>query len=138
MELTVNCKVHFGRGRRGQKKIKDGEKPIQPIINPGNIPRVSRLMALAIRLQNLIRSGEIRDFADIARFGQVSRARVTQIMNLLLLAPDIQEAILFLPRTLKGHDLIRERDLRAIVTVTSWTQQHEMWTSLVKECTMPR
>ena len=132
MELTVNCKVHFSRGRKGRKEMSKGEKPIQPVINPGNIPRVSRLMALAIRLQKLIRSGEISNYSDIARLGQVSRARVTQIMNLLLLAPDIQEEILFLPRTLKGHDLIRERDLRTIVTITQWDEQLKMWEDLIQ------
>jgi len=38
--------------------------------------------------------GEMRDYADVARLGYVTRARLTQIMNLLLLAPDIQEALL--------------------------------------------
>jgi len=55
-------------------------------------------MALAIRFDLLIKSGEIADQAEVARLGQVSRARVTQTMNLLLLVPDIQEAILFLSR----------------------------------------
>jgi len=52
-------------------------------------------MALAIRFDDLIRRGEVRDYADLARLGHVSRARITQIMNLLNLAPDIQERLLF-------------------------------------------
>jgi hypothetical protein len=62
-----------------------------------SIPRIARLMALAIRFEGLLRSGTIRDCAELARLGRVTRARVTQIMKLLNLAPDIQEQILFLP-----------------------------------------
>ena len=52
---------------------------------------------------------------------------MTQIMNLLLLAPDIQEDILFLPRTKQGRDPIRERHLRPIVTILDWRKQRKMW-----------
>ena len=60
-------------------------------------------MARALRFERLVRTGEVRDYADLARLGHVSHARITQIMNLLTLAPDIQEDILFLPRTLQGR-----------------------------------
>ena len=66
----------------------------------GRVPRIARLMALALRFEQLVRSGAVRDYAELARFGQASRARLTQIMSLLHLAPDLQEKILFLPR---GH-----------------------------------
>src|ERR1019366_2206794 len=65
------------------------------------LPRIARLMALAIRFDGHLRADEFRDYAEIARLGRVTRARMTQIMKLLNLAPDIQEQILFLP-TLKG------------------------------------
>jgi hypothetical protein len=84
-------------------------------------------MALAIRFDRLIKSGEVTDQADLARLGQVSRARVTQIMNLLLLAPEIQEEILFLPRTIQGRDPVRERMIRPIASVLDWRGQREMW-----------
>jgi hypothetical protein len=84
-------------------------------------------MALAIRFDGLIRHGQIRDFADLARLGYVSRARITQIMNLLNLSPDIQENILFLPKTTKECDPIREKHLRAIVAEPHWSRQRKMW-----------
>ena len=62
-----------------------------------SVPRIARLLALAIRLEGLIRQGALRDYAEIARRGRVTRARMTQIMKLLDLAPDLQEQILFLP-----------------------------------------
>ena len=84
-------------------------------------------MALAIRFERPIRSGEIRDQPQIARLCHVSRARVTQAMDLLFLALDIQEEILFLPRTTAGRDPIREIMLRPIAGVRNWKSQRKMW-----------
>jgi len=84
-------------------------------------------MTLAIHFDGLIRKGAVRDYADLARLGHVTRARATQIMNLLNLAPDIQEAILFLPRTQAGRDPISERRVRSIAATPSWRKQRRMW-----------
>ncbi len=123
----VEFKVHFQTTRRGMKRAVVGEKPATPVASLGRIPRVTRLMALAIRFDHLIREGEVQDQADIARLGHVTRARVTQIMNLLHLAPDIQEAILFLPRVEQGRDPITERDLRPIASIVDWRKQRRAW-----------
>jgi len=104
----------------------DSERRPEPV-EPGNVPRVSRLMALAIRLDGMIQRGEVGDYATLARLGHVTPARITQIMALLNLAPDIQEAILFLPRTLAGHDPITERNIRAIAGIEEWDRQREAW-----------
>lgn len=138
MDLTISCKVHFARGRSGCKHILEGNKPEISPVEPGNIPRVSKLMALAIRLEQRVNLGEVRDYADLARLGLVSRARITQIMNMRLLAPDIQEEILFLPRTMKGHDRIRERDLRPISVIPDWNCQRMMWSELVADRLAPQ
>ena len=92
-----------------------------------SIPRIARLMALAIRFDRLLRAEKFRDYAELARLGRVTRARITQIMKLLNLAPDIQEQILFLP-TLKG---LNERNLRPIVSRIDWTQQRRMFQKIV-------
>jgi hypothetical protein len=65
--------------------------------------------------------GEVRDYADIAQLGYVTRARITQIMNLLLLAPDIQEALLLQGTAL--HNPIPERTLRTVATCVHWEDQ---------------
>lgn len=80
-----------------RRKRERSPREDQGTVKPGNVPRVSKLMALAIRLEELVQRGEVRDYADLARLGYVTRARITQIMNLLNLAPDIQENLLFLP-----------------------------------------
>ncbi len=49
------------------------------------------------------------------------------------LAPDIQENLLFLPRTLKGYDPIREKDMRPIAAVAYWQRQRKMWAKLAAQ-----
>ena len=129
--LVITQKVSFATRRAGRREIKPGPQPVPPQTNEGTIPRISRLMALAIHFDRLIRSGAITDQAELARLGYVTRARVTQIMNLLLLAPDIQESILTLPRTTRGRDPIREQKLRSICTEVDWDRQREVWKALV-------
>lgn len=128
--LTIERQVHFTRGVRTRKVIQDGPSPEPAPAPEGRIPRISRLMALAIRFDRLIKEGEIDDQADLARLGNVSRARVTQIMNLLQLAPEIQEALLFLPVTVKGRDSIRERHIRPIAAEPDWRTQRRLWKGL--------
>jgi len=82
-------------------------------------------------MQNLVDQAEVADCADLARLAHVSRARITQIMSLLLLAPDIQEAILFLPPTDGRLAAIRERHIRPIAAVPDWRKQRTMWGDLV-------
>ena len=129
--ITIEHKVHFGNGRRSRKELRQGDPP--PEAPHGRVPRVTKLMALAIRLDGLIRDGAVTDQAELARLGHVSRARLTQIMNLLWLAPDIQEAILFLPATERGRDVVTERQLRPIAAVADWGRRRRMWGRVLKE-----
>lgn len=87
-------------------------------------------MALAVRFEQLVRDGVVADYAELARLGRVSRSRVSQIMSLLNLAPDIQETLLFLPRVECGKDLVTERQLRGIVAKLDWETQRELWNGL--------
>jgi hypothetical protein len=88
---------------------------------PPPLPRVTRLMALAIKFQDMVDTGEVQDYADLARLGYVTRARLTQIMNLILLAPDLQEQLLF--SAVAGH----ERLMRKITTIVAWSDQRVCW-----------
>jgi hypothetical protein len=125
--LTVTKQIHFRNAGHGRKVIAEGAEPTVPDL--GRVPRISRLMALAIHMEALVRRGEVADYAELSRLTHVSRARVTQIMNLLHLAPDIQEEILALPRSKGGHDPIRERMVRPIAAVPAWRKQRVMWTA---------
>jgi hypothetical protein len=79
------------QGRQENKRVSSDRQPPEDGGAIGSIPRIARLMALAIRFEGLLRDGTIRDYAELARLGRVTRARMTQIMKLLLLAPDLQE-----------------------------------------------
>jgi len=87
-------------------------------------------MALAMRLDELIRSGEVTGYAELARLGHVTPARLSQIVSLLSLAPNLQEEVLFLPRTLKGRDPIQLRHLLPITIIPDWRKQRIRWKAL--------
>jgi hypothetical protein len=89
-------------------------------------------MALAIRFEGLVRSRAVKDYAEVARLGHVSRARISQITNLLNLAPDLQEALLFLPRTEHGRDAIHLGRLQPIATALDWRKQRRLWGELMR------
>ena len=131
-DVTVTKQIHFSMRNRGRREIREGPRSVPQVTSDGRVPRVARLMALAIKIDGLLASGAIADQAEAARLGHVSRARMTQIMNLLLLAPDIQEQVLNLPRTMRGHDPIAETHARAIVREINWLRQREMWRALVR------
>ena len=119
----TSVKREFEYRREGK-----GKKTMSTTPNvPPAVPRVAKLMALAIRFDELIRNGAVRDQAELARLGQVSRARLTQIVRLLSLAPDIQEDVLFLSAPQRGRDPVTERQLRPIVAMVDWREQRELW-----------
>jgi hypothetical protein len=126
--LKITKAIHFRSMRRGRKELREGAEESPPTL--GSVPRVSRLLALALHMDDLRRRGEVTDYAELARLAMVTRARMTQIMSLLLLAPDIQEEILFLPRSDGGRDPIREKAVRPIASVPDWRKQRVMWRDL--------
>ena len=87
-------------------------------------------MALAIRFSRLIREGIVADQSDLARLAHVTQSRMTQIMNLLHLAPDIQEELLLLPRCDTGRSTLTEKRMRPIAAEASWANQRKMWQQL--------
>jgi hypothetical protein len=111
-----------GLGHRENKRCSDSRRSNCERAGHG-IPRIARLMALAIRFEGLLQEGTIWDYTELARLGRVTRARITQIMKLLHLAPDIQEQILFLPN-IRG---LNERNLRPIVSRIHWNEQRRMF-----------
>jgi hypothetical protein len=127
--LTVTRRFHVQRGGNGRRQLKEGEQAA--VAASDCVPRVSRLMALAIRFERLLADGVVNSQADLARLGHVSRGRLTQIMNLLNLAPDIQEEILLLPAPENRRGLISETHLRPIAAVADWRQQRWMWKLLL-------
>jgi hypothetical protein len=132
--LTIECPVHFHRhGKGGRRGLCAGQPPRRPELPSGRVPRVARLMALAIRFEQLIRDGVIANYSELARLGHVTHARVSQVMNLVCLAPDLQEQVLFLPRTERGRDSIQLRQLQPIAAALDWRKQRRMWAALLSQ-----
>jgi hypothetical protein len=116
--ISIETAVHFGRGSRTERQLREGTEPV-----PGRIPRISRLMALALHYDELLRTGVVKSLADLAELGHVSTTRISHIMNLLLLAPEIQERLLFLKPVLRGPDLVFLKELQPIARQFNWTKQ---------------
>jgi hypothetical protein len=105
--------------------------PLPEVTRAGSrLPRITRLLALAVRFEGLLREGTVRDYAELARLGGVSRARMTQIMSLRNLAPVIQERILGLPAVSATADVLNEHVLRGVAQRLDWREQMRMWKQL--------
>ena len=109
--------------RGGVQRRRGGAK------DTGRTPRISRLVALAHRFEALLANGTVQTYRELAELGHVSRPRLTQIMRLAQLAPDIQEQLLFLPSTMRGADLVFERQLRSVADVMDWNEQRRLYRS---------
>jgi hypothetical protein len=114
---TIVVRANFDRKPAGRGEAKDS--------TGRRSPGVARLLALAHQIDRKVRDGELRDYAHAAKVLGLTRARVSQISGLTLLAPAIQEAILDLPPTTR--DPVTERQLREIVTEPLWERQMRLW-----------
>jgi hypothetical protein len=108
----------------------EAEQPPSPtkrvlVAESGNewVPRIAKLLALAVRFEELLGNGTVKDYADLARLGGVSASRITQVMNLRNLAPALQERILFLRGERHQRDCLNERALRRICGLVNWADQ---------------
>jgi hypothetical protein len=124
---TETVTKSLGGGRSVRLAFSPRPARIAAPVPEGRIPRVARLMALAIRLDALLKDGVVGSQAELAEVGHVTRARLTQILNLVHLAPDLQETILHLPPVTKGRDPISEPDVRPIAALVSWFDQRRAW-----------
>jgi hypothetical protein len=128
--LTIEVPVTFHHpGQGSPKQWPSGADAAS--LPAGRVPRVARLMALALRLDDLVRTGQVASYSVLAELGHVTRARICQIMNLIHLAPDLQEALLFLPLTLRGRDAIILADLQPIAAAIDWRKQRRLWRKLL-------
>ncbi len=97
------------------------EPTVRAVRRTGRYPRAAKVLALALQFQEMINRGEVRDYADLARLGCVSRERISQSMMLVWLAPDIQKAVLRLPPS--GRAPFSEGALRRIAKMPLWEDQ---------------
>jgi hypothetical protein len=130
--LTREWDVRFCRRDRGAcKELRTNQEPEEAVPEPVRLARVARLMALALRFEMLLRTGVVANYAELARLGHVSSARISQILNLLHLAPDLQEEVLFLTRQGRGRDPIFLARLQPIAAQFDWARQRRLWRELL-------
>lgn len=98
-------------------------EPRAPVRRPA---KVARMLALAHHLQRLIDQGLVADRAALARKLGLTRARVTQLLDLLLLAPDLQVVVLNL-EAIDGVEPMTERQLRTVAHWGFWATQRTSW-----------
>jgi site-specific DNA recombinase len=108
------------RARHERRNVECEER----VAGPSSVPRISRLLALALKMEQMIQEGAVKNYSELARRGQVSTARITQVMNLLHLAPDLQEQVLL--GNTADHRL-RESAVRKLSTVVLWSEQRNRW-----------
>jgi hypothetical protein len=118
------------RGRTDRRQDFDDGPASAASIASARVPRIARLLALAWHIDGLVRAGTLASYAAAARLGHVSQARLSQIMSLLNLAPDLQEQVLFLQRPRRGRDLLTVRQVLSVSAVLDWSEQRRRWRRL--------
>ncbi len=125
--MNAVVEVPFVRRKRGKADV----FAAAPAAGEGMVTslRVARMLALAHTMNTLLRDGTVGDQRELADLMGLTRARVTQLLDLTLLAPDIQERILVAPN---GCERITERALRRVVRVSRWEDQRRLWVTLLQ------
>ena len=144
LQQSIERVIYDGTTRRVSIRLRDGtrsEYTLPELNRPGlsgcrtessgRVPRLSRLMALAIRMEGLLRNGSVGSYQELADLGQISCSRLSQILRLADLAPAIQQEILFLPKTRVGNDPVTERAIREVSRVIHWDLQLKQFRSLM-------
>ena len=122
--LWERANAAAGRWQKSARREPHNVERKAQVTGPPSVPRVSRLLALALKMEEMIQEGAVKNYSELARRGQVSAARITQVMNLLHLAPDVQEQVLL------GHTAdhrLRESAVRKLSTVVLWSEQRNRW-----------
>jgi len=123
--VLISQAFYRQRARRVSFRSEPPPPPREPTRRPA---KVAQLLALAHHLERGLRTGAIADQASIARALGFSRARITQLLDLTLLAPDIQEAVLRM-EAVDGVEPMAERELRAFAHAEFWADQRSAQTT---------
>ena len=130
--MTVKFTIHLRREPYGRVRLAEGSAPV-PAAAAAVPSRAARLLALAHRIDGLVRTGQFDDYAQAARVSRVTRARMSQITSLLNLAPDRQERLLSSMRPARGRDWLTEQRLRPIAAESCWRRQRVMFEKICSD-----
>jgi hypothetical protein len=118
------------RGRANRPETNGAGSPSTRPVPSSHVPRIARLMALAWHVEGLVQLGVISSYAAAAWLCHVSRARLSQILSLLNLAPDLQEHLLFLQRPARGRQSLALRHVLTVAAALDWHEQRRRWRKL--------
>lgn len=124
----IQFRLHSTKRSEGERGRSDSQDS-----GNGRVPRVTQVMALAIQFQDMLQRGEARDYADLARLGCLTRERMSQFMELIWLAPDIQREILECKPTHTSRFPISEVAVRRIAAELAWDAQRLEWRRLKQD-----
>jgi len=137
--LVIEGTLALGRrGRAGRHEVNNDRPASAASEESARVPRIARLLALAWHIEELVRSGTLASYAAAARLGHVSRARLSQIMSLLNLAPDLQEQLLFLQHPSRGRTPLALRHVLSVAAVLDWPEQRRRWRQFRRRATAAR
>lgn len=125
--MNAVVEVPFVRSKRGKADVFVAPPSPEPTRLAS---RVAKMLALAHTMNALLRDGTVVDQRELAAIMGSTRGRVTQLLDLTLLAPDIQEQLL--DASDAGMTRITEHALRSIVRLRCWTEQRRVWGAMVR------
>jgi len=129
--LIIDGNFALDRRRRADRSDGNDDGPASAApVTSSRVPRIARLLALAWHIEGLVRSGTLASYAAAARLGHVSRARLSQILSLLNLAPDLQEQVLFLRHPRCGRAPVALRQVLGVAALLDWPEQRRRWHKL--------
>jgi len=128
--MSPNAPMEIRFSLRTKLRAPETGSEQSPPSRTGRLPRITQVLALAIHLEAMIKRGEAKDYADLARLTCLCRERISQIVRLNYLAPDIQVELLYLPPTTTGRFPISETAVRKIANLMSWADQRREWKTL--------
>jgi hypothetical protein len=129
--IIIQGTIPLGRRGRAARPEGNGAASESAHSQPSSrVPRIARLLALAWHVEGLVRSGTVCSYAAAARLGHVSRARLSQILSLLNLAPDLQEQLLLLQRPARSRQSLTLRQVLTLAAVPDWHEQRRRWRKL--------
>ena len=102
----------------------------EPSAAPEHRPaRIARLLAEAHHIQQAIQHNKYTNQAEAARRLGLTRSRVTQLLSLTFLAPDIQDDLLQL-KAVNQKEPVTEREVRDLCRHVFWAKQRALWQDL--------
>ncbi len=137
MSNIVEVRCSLKRPARQRSQTADPAPTALPIVDAlalrAMLPRITHTVARALMFEHAIANGEAADFADLARLTATTRERVSQVMKMMRLAPDIQEEILRLPPVRRPQRAITVPEVEAIAEEVLWDDQRESWRKLKQQ-----